>query len=169
MHAFRQATPSDAEALATLVNSAYRGDSSKVGWTTEADLLGGQRTDKNGILEMMSTGTFEIVVDESSHLLGCVYLQAQREGLYLGMLTVQPTLQARGTGKALLLRAEDFAREKGLNRIYMTVIGSRTELIAFYERRGYRASGEVREFPRDPVFGIPKVDNIVLKVFEKFL
>lgn len=169
MHAFRKAFIEDASAIASLVNSAYRGDASKKGWTTEADLLDGQRTDTKSIMKMIETGHIELIVDQASNIFGCVYLEPQEKGLYLGMLTVNPDLQAKGTGKTLLLRAEAYAREKFLDRIFMTVIASRKELISFYERRGYRDSGEIQAFPVGDEFGIHKVDGIVLKVFEKHL
>ena len=158
MITFRTATPTDALALSQLVNSAYRGDSSKKGWTTEADLLGGQRTDAEKILEMIQDPCSRIeLAMENDQILGCVYLKQENETLYFGMLTVNPDLQAKGIGKLLLNHLETVARHLKCHTIRMTVISVRTELIAFYERRGYQFTGKTEPFPEnDPRFGLPK-------------
>jgi ribosomal protein S18 acetylase RimI-like enzyme len=141
-----------------LVNSAYRGEGSKKGWTTEADLLGGIRTDADGLKKMMS-GPGAVIMKytgEENELQGCVFLQQKGTKLYLGMLTVNPELQAKGIGKKLLYAAEAYAREKSCNGVTMTVISVRHELIAWYERHGYEKTGETQPFPTDPSFGLPK-------------
>ena len=151
------ATKSDAPALNELVNSAYRGDSSRKGWTTEADLLDGIRTDEEGLLAMLQNPAATILkYEEAGQLTGCVYLEMKDDKLYLGMLTVSPEAQANGIGKQLLSAAEEVARSKSCKTITMTVIEARHELIAWYERRGYRATGETHPFPDDPRFGLPK-------------
>lgn len=168
MHRFRKAEIEDAEMINDLVNSAYRGDSSKAGWTTEADLLGGQRTDPEGIKEMILKDRLELIF-ENETLLGCIYIRKESDAVYFGMLTVKPTLQNRGIGKLLLNRMEELAREWGYRKIRMTVISSRKELIEYYERRGFRWTGETEPFPEhDPRFGIPKT-KIVFNVFEKLM
>ncbi len=148
----------DIPALDTLVNSAYRGESSKKGWTTEADLLGGQRTDAATLQKMMEEPGAAILkyTDESGLIAGCVYLKEKAGQLYLGMLTVSPELQAKGIGRKLLGAAEGYAKEKGLQAITMTVISVREELIAWYERNGYYKTGATEPFPVDPKFGLPK-------------
>jgi N-acetylglutamate synthase-like GNAT family acetyltransferase len=169
---FKQAETQHAQDINLLVNSAYRGDSSKVGWTTEADLLGGQRTDLEKIKEMIEgeTSRIEMALDENNALLGCVYLEHEQDCLYLGMLTVNPALQAQGIGKLLMIRSEEIAREAGLSKIRMTVISLRTELIAFYQRRGFTASGKTEPFPEDdPRFGLPKTKGMVFQEFIKVL
>lgn len=155
---FHPATVNDVALLSRLVNSAYRGESSKKGWTTEADLLDGIRTDEAALQKMIETpGTIILkCINESNQLLGCVYLQKKQSSLYLGMLTVTPELQAMGIGKKLLVAAEDRARLMQCDTITITVIAVRYELIAWYERHGYRATGETQPFPIDPSFGIPK-------------
>ena len=159
------------EALCVLVNSAYRGESSKRGWTTEADLLGGQRTDAGKLLEMIQNADSRVEILESNdgRLLGCVYLKREGAGAcYLGMLTVDSTLQAKGRGKRLLERSEEIAREWGCGRMRMTVISARKELIAYYERRGYRKTGATEPFPdKDPRFGLPKVKGLMFLELEK--
>lgn len=165
---FRKAELTDAEKIVELVNSAYRGESSKAGWTTEADLLGGQRTDAEGIKEMIEQDRIELLL-ESQDILGCIYIRKESEALYFGMLTVRPTLQNKGSGKLLLNHLEDLALDWGYKKIRMTVINSRKELIAYYERRGYQWTGETEPFPEnDPRFGIPKT-RLEFNVFEKKL
>ncbi len=155
---FHPATVNDVAVLSKLVNSAYRGERSKKGWTTEADLLDGIRTDEAALQKMIEAPATIILkcMDESEQLLGCVYLQKKQSSLYLGMLTVVPELQAMGIGKKLLSAAEDQARVMQCDTITITVIEVRHELIAWYERHGYRATGETQPFPKDPSFGIPK-------------
>lgn len=155
------ATTTDIAQLEKLVNSAYRGDSSKKGWTTEADLLDGIRTNKELLAGMITRGDSIILkcMDASDELVGCVYLQNQEERLYLGMLTVAPDIQARGIGKRLLLAAEEYAQRQQCTAIKITVISLRKELISWYERRGYKITGERKPFPsNDPRFGLPKRD-----------
>lgn len=166
---FRTATFSDAQKLSRLVNSAYRGESSKEGWTTEADLLDGLRINTSIIKSMMAKHRIEIVLNEQREIIGCVYLEQQKDTFYLGMLTVKPKIQTQGLGKALLKRAEDIAHSKNVRRIKMTVIEGREELIAFYERRGYMFTGKFEPFPTDPVFGISKKGTLRFKEFEKML
>ncbi len=165
---FRKAESEDASAIAELVNSAYRGESSRAGWTTEADLLGGQRTDADNIREMIATDRIEMAL-EADVIFGCIYIRRESESVYFGMLTVLPTLQNRGTGKLLLERLEQLTRIWGDRKIRMTVISSRIELIEYYQRRGFIWTGETEPFPEsDPRFGIPKT-KLVFKVFEKSL
>jgi ribosomal protein S18 acetylase RimI-like enzyme len=152
------AAKADIPALNKLVNSAYRGETSKKGWTTEADLLDGIRTDPEALEDMMEQPGAVILkcTDSTGALRGCVFLRKTDKQLYLGMLTVLPELQGSGVGKQLLKASEAYAREQGCDRIVMSVISVRRELIAWYERKGYRATGEKRPFPTDPRFGIPK-------------
>ncbi len=165
MISFRAAVAEDAARVADLVNSGYRGESSKRGWTTEADLLGGQRTDAEGVLDMLRepSSRVELAFDDES-LVGCVYLKRQADGAcYLGMLTVDPTRQAGGLGKRLMERSEALAGEWGCARMRMTVLHSREELLRYYERRGYTLTGEFEPFPYDqPRFGLPKVQGLKL-------
>jgi len=174
--AVRCATPADAAALEALVNSAYRGDSSRAGWTTEADLLGGQRVDVDGLRALIARGAADggavvLVHEDAAGLAACVELEPRGEGCYLGMLTIRPTSQAGGLGRRLLAAAEGFAVERfGTREMQMTVIVQRTELLAWYERRGYRRTGERRPFPYgDPRFGLPKRPDLEFEVLSKRL
>lgn len=170
--ALRSATLDDAEALSLLVNSAYRGDASRVGWTTEASLLDGQRTDPESLRTAIATvGTVILVYEDAGRLEACVQLQLHGDGCYLGMLTVRPTLQALGLGRRLLAAAEDFARTEWHARaVDMTVIVQRHELVAWYERRGYVRTGARKPFPYgDARFGLPRRDDLEFEVLEKQL
>ena len=153
----RQATKQDIPALNKLVNSAYRGDSSKKGWTTEADLLDGIRTNEESLTEMINRSNAVILLaEEKGDVKGCVYLEEQNDALYLGMLTVNPELQGQGIGAQLMNAAEQRAIGIGCKKIKMTVITLRKELIAYYQRKGYSDIGERKPFPTDPKFGIAK-------------
>lgn len=156
---FEKAIPEDKASLVRLVNSGYRGDESRKGWTTEADLLEGIRTDESSMLAMIRKEHVVILkaIDEQDELVGCVYLEQHHKSLYLGMLTVSPTLQGAGIGKQLLSAAEKLAVEYQCERIIMTVISERTELIDWYKRRGYKDTGVRKPFPMtDPKFGLPR-------------
>lgn len=150
------ASLTDVPALVSLMNSAYRGESSKQGWTTEADLIGGLRTDEPETQAMISdpATTFLKYTDDTNTLIGCVRLKKEQDKLYLGMLTVSPALQAKGIGKQLLQTAETHARQANCRAIYMTVISVRPELVAWYERHGYRRTGEIVPFEPNEKFEI---------------
>ena len=153
------ATIPDIPAVCALVNNAYRGDSSRKGWTTEADLLSGTRIDEAMLQQYMETPHSTILVcrNEGGEITGCVHLQVKQNQLYLGMLTVAPELQAGGIGKLLLQVAEHKAKEECCHRIVMTVITSRHELIGWYKRHGYSETGEKQPFPTNERFGKPTV------------
>lgn len=153
------ASSQDIPALVALVNSAYRGEASKKGWTTEADLLDGElRTDIPSMKIIMNTKNGVILkhISENGDITGCVYLHKQERGLYLGMLTVSPLLQGAGIGKELLRAADKYAKENNCSSIFMNVISLRHELIAWYEKHGYHQTNETKPFPSDQRFGIPK-------------
>lgn len=149
----------DVSELNALVNSAYRGESSKQGWTTEADLLDGIRIDDERLTELIQKGDSVILkyTDSSNKIIGCVHLENKHDRMYLGMLTVSPMLQARGIGKELMQAAETHARKHSCNSVYMSVITARPELLAWYEKHGYKNTGIKKQFPsEDPRFGLPK-------------
>jgi ribosomal protein S18 acetylase RimI-like enzyme len=161
----------DIAQIEKLVNSAYRGDSSRKGWTTEADLLDGIRTNKDVLSGMINRGDSIVLKcnNAKNQLVGCVYLQKKEEKLYLGMLTVAPDIQAQGIGKKLLQASEEYAQTQQCTAITITVISLRQELIKWYERRGYKATGERKPFPsNDPRSGLPK-QQLEFIVMEKKL
>jgi ribosomal protein S18 acetylase RimI-like enzyme len=168
---FRKAVSADVERIVALVNAAYRGESSKRGWTTEAGLLGGQRTDVEEISKLIGTpGSMIVLCYQDLDLIGSVHLERSDDGAYLGMFTVKPSLQGRGIGKRFMERAERMAQARwGATKMKMLVITLREELIAFYERRGYRRTGKFEEFPNDVRFGVPKVASLRFELLEKRL
>ncbi len=165
-----KAVVEDAHELNTLVNSAYRGDSSRQGWTTEADLLDGTRTNAAAIIELIQTpGTTLFKYTEGDQILGCVELRNEKGKLYLGMLTVRPHLQGKGIGKKLLVAAEEEAKKQNCQSIFMTVLSVRKELIDWYVRHGYQLTGDRKPFAfTDPRFGQPKM-KLEFVVLEKKL
>lgn len=147
-----KATLEDVPALNKLVNSAYRGESSKKGWTTEANILEGLRTTEQELTETIQNQKNTILkFTEHEQIIGCVLLIEKEQQLYLGMLTVSPELQNSGMGKKLLLQAEIHASTLGLPKIVMTVISVREELIAWYKRNGYIDTGGRQPFPASDV------------------
>ncbi len=162
------ALPEDVPVLVKLVNSAYRGTASKKGWTTEADLLDGVRINEEMLTGMMTKGDAVVLKysNEAGVIEGCVYLERQDGKLYLGLLTVSPEIQAKGIGKRLLAAADRYAVQEGLKSIFMTVISVRQELIDWYERYGYRKTGEKRPFPADSELVIAK-QPLELLILEK--
>lgn len=168
---FKTAHPEDSQKISELVNSAYRGEDSKQGWTTEADYIGGTRTTPELILDMLKTpkAQIEMAFDEANNLIGCVYIN--REGttrLYFGMLTTSPQYQGKGLGKTMISHVVDIAKKESFTEMKITVLNVRPELIAFYERRGFKATGEFEKFPdNNPAYGIPKVAGLKLLEFIK--
>lgn len=162
------ATVGDAASLNQLVNNAYRGDASRQGWTTEADLLDGTRIDEDALRQLLQqSNTTVLKYEEGNALMGCVELRRENDKLYLGMLSVQPNTQGKGIGKKLLSAAEEFAKEKKCPKIFMTVISVRKELIDWYLRHGYALTGERKPFVvPDTRWGIPK-QNLEFVVLEK--
>lgn len=162
-----QATIADAAELSALINSAYRGETSKKGWTTEADLLEGTRTSEEELINIIASSNhylLKFIRDEK--IIGSVLLIAKKEVLYLGMLTVSPELQNSGIGKQLLQAAEQLAQQLELSRIQMTVIGIRKELLAWYMRNGYEDTGVREPFPfgeGDKALTSEPLDFIVLE------
>lgn len=152
------ASLTDIPGLLRLVNSAYRGEEAKKGWTHEAGLIeGDRRTDADTLTQLIQKpGALLLKYEQANELLGCVYLEKKGPRLYLGMLSVDPASQARGIGRQLLKAAEAHARANNCNLIEMTVISLRKELIAWYERNGYQMTNKTEPFPSDGQFGKPR-------------
>lgn len=167
---FRAAVPEDAPDLVRLIESAYRGDSSRAGWTTEADVLDGQRTDREGVLTVLKDPESRMLrVSRDVELVACCQLERRGEAAYFGMFAVQPGLQGGGVGRRVLAEAERVAAaEWGAREMHMTVLSVRDDLIGWYERRGYRRTGEMTPFPYgDERFGIPQRDDLQFELLVK--
>jgi ribosomal protein S18 acetylase RimI-like enzyme len=169
---FRPATPADVPALVALIESAYRGDASRAGWTTEADILEGQRTDPEGVLAVVEKADSRLVAVESGgELVACCQLEHRGEHAYFGMFAVRPELQGAGLGKIIIAEAERFARDEwGVAEMHMTVISVREDLIAWYVRRGYQRTGRTTPFPYgEERFGRPTRDDLEFELLTKKL
>ena len=171
----RRASADDADAIVALAHSAYRGDSSRAGWTTEADLLDGGRTDAAMVRELIvAEGSVILVIDdddaaaEPGTLLACCHLERRPDSAYLGLFAVRPGMQGRGVGTALLTAAEALAQEWGVHRLELTVLNHRPELLAWYERLGFAMTGETVPFPYgDERYGVPRRPDLVLQGMAK--
>jgi ribosomal protein S18 acetylase RimI-like enzyme len=163
-----RATPDDASSLSVLVNAAYRGDSGRQGWTTEADLIDGTRTDAELLKAVIEKpGSMILKYVDNNTIFGCVELRKEGDKLYLGMLTVNPAIQGKGIGKALLKASEREALSQNCNAIFMSVLTVRKELIDWYIRHGYHDTGERKPFAfSDPRFGFPK-QTLEFMIMEK--
>ncbi|MGX1032071.1 GNAT family N-acetyltransferase [Streptomyces sp. SAI-097] len=167
---YRDATDADVDALVALIESAYRGDASRAGWTTEADILQGQRTDPQGVLDVVKAPDSRLLtVERDGVIVACCQLEHRGAHAYFGMFAVSPALQGEGLGKTIIAEAERLARATwGATEMHMTVISVREDLIAWYERRGYRRTGEMTPFPYgDERFGIPQRDDLRFELLVK--
>ncbi|MDX1490716.1 MAG: GNAT family N-acetyltransferase [Pseudohongiellaceae bacterium] len=167
----RQATAKDVGPMVALINRAYRGDSSRVGWTTEADLLTGDRITQEEASALISKAdTVVLLALDGANIIGTVELQQRGEEAYLGMLVIDPQLQARGLGKQLLAAAEQFVLVRWQSKsISLSVIGEREPLIAYYERRGYMRTGELQRLPSQLGQSKPIVEGLSFETMRKSL
>mgnify|MGYP006287779245 CR=1 FL=1 len=169
---FRLATADDVDAVVALVQSAYRGEASRAGWTTEADLIDGQRTDAGLVLDTIARDGAAILLAETDHLVACAEIavyEGPGGGGYFGMFAVEPGLQGRGIGGAVLDEIERMAREdRGHDRLVLVVISLRTEMIDLYLRRGFVPTGDLVPFPYgEERYGRPRRDDLELLVMAK--
>ncbi|MDT0446302.1 GNAT family N-acetyltransferase [Streptomyces johnsoniae] len=174
---FRTASEADVPAVVTLVESAYRGERSRAGWTTEADLLDGRRTGPDEVGAALADPAGRLLLAErDAELVACCRLvrEAGRAGepaAHFGMFAVRPDLQAAGVGRLMLAEAERVVREEwGARHLEMQVLTPRTSLIAWYERRGYVRTGRTVPFPYgDERFGVPRMAGLAFEVLVKRL
>jgi len=169
----RPAQAQDADVISALVNRAYRGDSSRAGWTTEADLLEGKRTTTEEVLALLNRQDVVMLtgwVDKTLMVTLCAEWHAEAQVTHLGMIAVEPTAQNRGYGKQMILAAEQLAVARwGARASQMAVVSVRQTLIAFYQRLGYEATGELKPFPHLPEMWQAKVENMQLMTLQKAL
>ena len=168
--AFRDATAADVDAIVELVTSAYRGEASRAGWTTEADLLDGNRIDP-GVLrgDIARERSRVLLASRAGELVACAHVAIEDGAGYFGMFAVRPVLQGGGVGKAVLAEAERVVRDDwGLPVMRMTVIDLREERWAWSARRGARRPGLKTPSPAvHPRGGTPTRDDLRFEVLEK--
>ena len=166
----RDAAAADIPDLHRLIESAYRGESSRAGWTTEADLLDGQRTDPEDLADILADPSQALLTAwRDGDLVGCILIADRGEGIgYFGMLSISPTLQGGGLGRRMVEAAHAALAERfGARRVRISVLPQRETLIAWYERLGYQRTGETLPFPYgNPRFGLPKRDDLYFVVME---
>ncbi len=169
MHRFRKAILADAAAIAQLINASYRGESSRAGWTTEADILDGLRTTTDEVKQLINAeNTIVLLCSNDTDLIGTICLEKAQDTVHIGMFVVNPVLQGQGIGKQLLAAAENLAQQTwSVQKFQMHVITLRHELIAFYERRGYQRTGILSKFPVNPFVWQPKLAGLKLETLEK--
>jgi GNAT superfamily N-acetyltransferase len=167
---FRAARAEDVAAVVALVESAYRGEASRAGWTTEADFLEGRRTSREDVESVLAGDRSQILLAErDGELLACAQVAVEDGAGYFGMFSVVPSRQGAGIGKQVLAEAERIASDIwSCVSMRLTVIDIREDLIAFYQRRGYRCTGSKKPFPYgDENFGLPMRDDLRFEVMEK--
>ena len=168
------ATDADAEAIADLVNAAYRGSGGRQGWTHEAELLSGPRVTPSDVAAMLDDTRTTILVwrpEPSSAPGGCVAIDMDDDDhCAISMLAVAPERQTANVGRAMLADAERVAARLGATVARITVVEQRDALLAWYERRGYRRTGQIEAFPYgDNSVGTPLRDDLQFVVLTKSL
>jgi ribosomal protein S18 acetylase RimI-like enzyme len=169
----RKAAPSDYAEIIDLANLAYRGHEGAVpSWNVEKGIVDGQRLDDSLLREELAAkpdGALLVYREGDGPLLGTAWLTPESDDVwFLGLLTVRPELQNQQLGRRLLAAAEEYASDRGAKRMRIGVLHVRDTLIAWYERRGYRATGEIEPYPYDDLrFGTPLRENLHFLIMEK--
>jgi GNAT superfamily N-acetyltransferase len=171
----QRASESDLEALAGLMNAAYGGAGEVAGWTHVKQFIVGDRTSVSALraeLEASPQAEFLVIRNaETRELRGSVWIEPRSATLwYLGSLTVDPREQNSGLGRRILEAAERRMANFGASKVIIDVLNVRGALIAWYERRGYRLTGDSHTFPYDDNrYGVPQRPDLVFLELEKCL
>ena len=137
---FRVASPADAEALAALINAAFR---------VELPFIEGDRTNPDGVRAYIEKGKF-LLAENTAGLAGCVYVEIRGDRGYLGLLGVDPQRQGTGLGRKLMNAAENFFRQAGCVAVDLRLVSARTPLPSFYRHLGYLETGTAPFSPDVP-------------------
>lgn len=161
-----KATNAHTQAICDLVNLAYRGE---IGWTKETALVDGDRATIKEIQALISKPTAHLLVAiDNNDVLSCICVEKDNDNASIGLFAVHPSLQGKGLGKAILSQAENYAlKHLKAKKYIMVVVSQRTELISFYERRGYVRRGNIQNYPNHLDVGTPLVDNLTIEYLEK--
>ncbi|MGI4834610.1 MAG: GNAT family N-acetyltransferase [Janthinobacterium lividum] len=154
----RPARPTDVPGLVVLINRAYRGPARR-GWTTEADLFDGSRTDEANLRALLRAPYTRLWCchEPALGLVGCVCLtRPPGEVMHVSLLAVAPEEQTLGVGRYLLLHADLQARHLRCTRLRMSVLAERPDLLEWYARRGYQPTGAIEPFPAGAGAGEPR-------------
>lgn len=163
-----KADQEQAQAIADLVNLAYRGEA---GWTKETHIIQGDRTNRQEVETAMAhPSAYFFIVNQLQKLASCIYIVKENDYAYIGFFSVHPSLQGKGLGKYVLEQAEAFALSTlGVHKFVMFVISQRPELIAFYQRRGYLRTSRVETYPLHLGIGVPKISGLTIEYLEKVI
>ncbi len=157
---FREAKIEDIPQIVDLVNISYRSKEFK-GWTSEADIVKGDRINNAQVQELFQNDSKVFVMFKDEELIGCVHVHKQNDSCYIGMLTTHPNVQNMGIGKEILKLAEEHSiKNYSINCFEMSVLSVREELINFYERRGYKRTGDNEPYPVNANVGTPLSSEI---------
>lgn len=128
----RLATIEDIDAITAVINGAFR--------KAESFFIDGDRIEAESVRVLMEGGEFVVAEDEGA-IRGCVYVQSRGERAYLGLLAVDPSVQKAGIGSQLMTAGEERCAKSGCRCIDLRIVNLRTEMHAFYSRRGYAQTG----------------------------
>ncbi len=164
---FEPANLDDAESINMLINQAYRGEE---GWTIETKIIAGERSSIDDVKKLIQNPETHLFVALINGLIAaCISVEEKENQVYIGTFAVNPSLQNQGVGKQVLSFAEEYAANQlGAQKLIMVVISQREELISFYERRGYRRTDEISEYPVHLNVGIPTVEGLTVECLEKY-
>ena len=153
-------------AICDLVNVAYRGGQ---GWTRETDIVAGDRVQAAEIAAAISgSNSHMFVCRQRERVVACVCVEMEGDVAQIGMFAVDPECQGAGLGGKVLALAEDYASQQlGASKFVVVVVSQRPELIAYYERRGYRRTGKIQDYPTRRDDGTPLAPGLTVEYLEK--
>jgi predicted N-acetyltransferase YhbS len=133
----RIATVDDAPTVTGIINRAF---------VVEAFFKIGQRTSREDVVGLMRDGGEFLLAEEDGRAAGCVFVKANGDVGYFGMLSVEPGWQGKGLGRFLIHAAESRLRHVGCRAVEIEIVNLREELPPLYEKFGYVRTEE-RPFP----------------------
>ncbi|PJO38441.1 GNAT family N-acetyltransferase [Delftia acidovorans] len=154
--------------ITALVNTAYRPNAKSRGWTHESDLVTGDRTSPEQVRQQITPSSPVLIAIRNNEIVACVQVTHDSSDCWIGMLATHPSEQNSGMGKKMLLAAEAYAvKHFAPKRLMMSVLSSRSELLSFYQRRGYKLTGQTCSYPLDAGVGTPLVKGLCVLELSK--